>query len=208
MPTNNAQPCSRQVTGELPLLDAGSDDDLVAAAKMDRAAFAPLYRRYVDPIFRYCHRRLGSREAAEDATSIVFAKALAALPRYRDGSFRSWLFTIAHNTIVNDLRAAEIRTVRPLETALDLVDGASGPEAIAIGAEDQRTVQRLLARLPAHDRHLLELRLAGLTGAEIAQVLGRSHGAVRVAQFRAIARLRSLFEQERSDADAHRQSRG
>ena len=83
----------------------GEDDAaLVARAKADPRAFAPLYRRYVDPVYRYCYRRLGNREAAEDATSLVFARALAVLPKCRDETFRSWLFAIAHNVIANDLR--------------------------------------------------------------------------------------------------------
>ena len=70
-------------------------------AQRDPYAFALLYTRYLDPIHRYCYRRLGSREAAEDATSLVFAKALSALPRYHDTSFRSWLFTIAHHVVID-----------------------------------------------------------------------------------------------------------
>lgn len=81
-----------------------SDSVLVAAAQADRQAFAPLYDRYLDPVYRYCLRRLGSREAAEDATGQVFAKALAALPGYRDRSFRGWLFTIAHNVVGDAFR--------------------------------------------------------------------------------------------------------
>jgi RNA polymerase sigma-70 factor (ECF subfamily) len=75
-----------------------TDDELVALAKRDRAAFGPLYDRYADLVYRYCLRRLGNRETAEDATGQSFVKVLAALPTYRnDGpSFRSWLFAIAH----------------------------------------------------------------------------------------------------------------
>src|SRR5215213_5589126 len=71
------------------------DDDawVVRQAKSDPRAFAPLYSRYFDPVYRYCYRRLGHPEAAADATSQIFAKALAALPGYREEapSFRSWL---------------------------------------------------------------------------------------------------------------------
>src|SRR5687767_14154323 len=83
-------------------LEADLDEaDLVASAKRDRAAFAALYRRYVEPVYRYCDRCLGNRDAAEDATSLIFTKALAALATCRDDRFRSWLFTIAHNVIVD-----------------------------------------------------------------------------------------------------------
>src|SRR6266508_1165199 len=83
------------------------EDDavLVVRAKADRQAFAPLYLRYVDPIYRYCYRRLGTTEAAADATSQTFAKALNGLPGCRETAFRSWLFAIAHNVLVDSFRA-------------------------------------------------------------------------------------------------------
>jgi hypothetical protein len=76
--------------------DETSDEALVVRALGDRQAFALLYDRYVGPNYRYCYGRLGDREEAEDATSVFFARALAALSTQRGASFRSWLFTIAH----------------------------------------------------------------------------------------------------------------
>lgn len=182
--------------------DGGEDDALlVARARADPRAFAPLYRRYVDRIYRYCYRRLGSREAAEDATAAVFAKALAALPKYRDGSFRGWLFAIAHNTIVSEFRTRAARPEGVLADAEALVDPAPLPEEAALAAEARASVLGLLPRLTDDQRRVLELRLAGLSGSEIAAVLGRSHGSVRVTQFRAIARLREwLAEAAGGDA--------
>src|SRR5215204_246366 len=81
------------------------DDALVLAAQANSADFAALYERYVDPIYRFCFRRLGNRAAAEDATSVVFERALKALPRFTTGSFRAWLFTIARNAITDVHRA-------------------------------------------------------------------------------------------------------
>src|SRR5688572_10743623 len=73
----------------------------IAAARLDPRAFAPLYQAYFDPVFRYCLRCIGDREDAAEATQEVFARALRALPRYRDQAFRPWLFTIAHNVIAD-----------------------------------------------------------------------------------------------------------
>lgn len=74
----------------------GDERLIVARARHDRAAFAPLYERYLNDVYRYCHFRLGSREAAEDVTSLTFLKAMNSLGQFRGGSFRAWLFTIAH----------------------------------------------------------------------------------------------------------------
>jgi RNA polymerase sigma-70 factor (ECF subfamily) len=175
-----------------PQEDERDDAILVVQAKRDRRAFAPLYRRYVDRVYRYCDRVLGDRELAEDATSLVFTKALAGLPRCRDDAFRSWLFSIAHNVIVDAQRARV--SARPLAEAVEVADGAldRSPEAHALVGDDARTIRALLAHLSSDQREILELRLAGLTDAEIARVLGRSHGAVRMSQHRAIARLRAI----------------
>ena len=79
------------------------EEAIIARARHDPAAFAPLYRHYVRPIYAFCHQRLGDRELAEDATSQVFVNAFAALPRYQSGSFRAWLYAIARN-VVTDMR--------------------------------------------------------------------------------------------------------
>jgi RNA polymerase sigma-70 factor (ECF subfamily) len=176
----------------LPLPEEPDEATLVARAKADRRAFAPLYHRYIAPVYRYCNRCLGDRQQAEDATSLIFTKALAAIATCRDDAFRSWLFAIAHNVIV-DARRRQVVS-RPLEEAAAMADGASerSPEQQALAGDDARTIRTLLGHLSPDQRQMLELRLAGLSDAEIARVLGRSHGAVRTSQYRAIARLRAL----------------
>jgi RNA polymerase sigma-70 factor (ECF subfamily) len=172
--------------------EADADEtDLAAWARGDREAFARLYRRYLGPVYRYCHRRLGTREAAEDATSQIFARALAALPGYRGGPFRSWLFAIAHNVVTDGFRAA--RPVAPIEAAAEVADAGPSPEEQALEAEEGLWLRGMLAQLPADQRRVVELRLSGLTNPEIAHVLGRNHAAVRSAQSRAVARLRRLM---------------
>ena len=171
--------------------DADQDEAvLVARAKADRHAFAPLYARYLDPVYRYCYRRLGSKEAAEDATSQVFAKALTSLPHYRHGSFAGWLFAIAHNVVADGYRRAARRPQRPLDAVGDPPDDGPSPEELALAADERRSVHALLAELPADQRRVIELRLAGLTGAEIAAALQRSVPAVKMLQLRAMTRLR------------------
>lgn len=168
------------------------DDDarLVGAAKVDPRAFAPLYSRYVDRVYRYCYRKIGEPEAAADATSLVFAKALAALPRYRDDarSFQSWLFAIAHNVLIDGARTRRVTTT--LDAVADLAAATPSVEDQILAAEAGQTIRRLLLQLTPDQREVMELRLAGLTGPEIAAALDRSLGSVKIAQVRALARLR------------------
>ena len=164
---------------------------LVARAKTSREAFAPLYVLYFDRVYAYCMRRLGSPDEASDATSMIFARVLESLPQCRDTSFRSWLFAIAHNTLV-DLHRSR-RYDRPIDEIAEQVDRQPSPEDEAIRQESTRSVAVMLGLLPPDQRHVLELRLAGLTSREIGQVLGKSPNAVDQAQFRAVRRLRTLL---------------
>ncbi len=183
--------------------EPATDAVLVAHAQHDPRAFGELYDRYFDPVYRYCLTRVGDRAEAEDLTSLVFAQALTALPRYRDRAFRSWLFTIAHNAVANHHRAR--RPVRPLEDALEVADAAQGgsPESAAIAAEEHSNLTAALAQLTPDQRRAVELRLAGLTGPEIAEVLGRSHAAVKMLQLRAVDRLREHMGVDAATGEAH-----
>jgi RNA polymerase sigma-70 factor, ECF subfamily len=180
-------------------LDEGEpcDETLVLLAQHDRAAFARLYRRYATAVYRYCDRALGDQTAAEEVTQIVFLRALTALPSCRDGhAFRPWLFAIAHNAIADARRTR--RPLVPLEGALDVPDSAASPEELALAGVERREITALLAHLPDPERAIIELRLAGLRDKEIAHTLGRSSGAVRTAQYRAVQHLRVLLaNQER-----------
>jgi RNA polymerase sigma-70 factor (ECF subfamily) len=89
----------------------------------EREAFGALYDRYLGRVYAYCYRVLGNREAAEDANAEVFARALMALPMYRTGSFRSWLFAIAHDVVADALRSG--RPTESLSVAIAVV--GTGP---------------------------------------------------------------------------------
>lgn len=169
-----------------------------ASSTTGSEAFRALYDRYLSPVYKYCHRRLPTPEDAEDATSLIFAKAFARLPRQRDEcELRSWLFSIAHNVVVDYYRAR--RPTLDLARAASVPDPTQSPEALTLVTDELRS---LLAQLPTYQAHILELRLAGLTGPEIARVLGKSPGAVKVAQFRAYERLRLLFGEPAQQTEA------
>jgi RNA polymerase sigma-70 factor (ECF subfamily) len=159
---------------------------LVAA---DLRAFEALYREFLRPIYLYCYRRLRSVEDAEDATSVVFAKALATFSTRRDErATRSWLFAIAHNVVADHYRTR--RPVYPLDEAAEVADPAAAPDRIS---EDDDALDSLLAQVTSEQARILEFQLSGLTGPEIAEVLGKSHTAVKVARFRAFERLKAVL---------------
>jgi RNA polymerase sigma-70 factor (ECF subfamily) len=191
------RPSGDSVTSAAAPSEAEEWDDeaaLVARAKTDRHAFAPLYARYLGPVLRFCERRLGDPAAAEDATSQVFVRAMVSLPACRDDRFGPWLFAIARNVVVDAFRRR--RPGAPLAAADALPDPAPTPEELALTEEERRTTRALLAHLTPAQRRVVELRLAGLTGAEIAASLGMSASAVKVHQFRAVARLRARLDVE------------
>jgi RNA polymerase sigma-70 factor (ECF subfamily) len=182
---------------------AGEPDAvLVARALVDQEAFAPLYLRYVEEIARFCYLRLRDEEAARDATQQVFVRALAALGRYREtGNFRAWLYTIARNVLTDLARGR--RPTLALDSALDIVDPGPTPEELAAAAIDHRALLAALARLPDDQRTAIELRLVGLNGPQAAAAMGRSYGAVKMLQLRAMERLRAdLLSPEEVDRGA------
>jgi RNA polymerase sigma-70 factor, ECF subfamily len=169
--------------------DAGADDaTLVAAARVDPAAYAFVYERYVERIHRYCYLKLGSRDAAEDATSQVFLEALDDLDRYRGGFFAGWLFRIAQHTVTDVHRQ---RTALSLDAAIQIRDPRRMPDQTAITNTELDTLRRALEGLPADQRAVMELQLADLSTREIAAALDRSANAVRIIRYRAFQRLRA-----------------
>ncbi len=185
-------------------VQAPSDEDLVARAQFDPAAFDAIFDRYWNPVLRYCFYRLGDWHQAEDAAAQVFLNALAALvgfaPSGQPNAFKAWLFTIAFR-VVSNLRRADTRHPHsPIDAAGELPAADAPLDEQAIAADEQETLFRLIQQLKPEQRQLVELRLAGLTDADIAQVLGKSPVAIRKAQSRAVFALRALLDAEYSQS--------
>lgn len=167
------------------------------AARGDAGAIGDLYRCYAPAVFRYLFYRLGDRDLAEDLTSEVFVRALEALPRYRRQGrpFSAWLYRIAGARVADHYRRRHRRPVVPLGP--DLPARAGDPGDMAEIQLTTETLQRAISQLTALQQQVVVLRfLEGLPHSKVAQILGRSEGAVRVVQFRALEALRRLLTQE------------
>jgi RNA polymerase sigma-70 factor, ECF subfamily len=172
------------------------DLDAVLAAQADRAAFAVLYRRYLDRVYGYCFYLLGDHHDAEDVTERTFLAALSAIDRFRDtgSTFRAWLFRIAHNQLANALRGRARRGTTSLDAIADPPAVEDDPAHAIDRADEARRVRRALATLPDDRRQVLVLRFVdGLSAREIGEVLARSEGAVRVLQHRALRDLERIL---------------
>ncbi|PRH81141.1 RNA polymerase subunit sigma [Streptomyces solincola] len=176
------------------------------AVEGDEQATHDLLARVHPLALRYCRTRLNrlpgdARHFVEDLAQEVCVAVLMALPRYRDTGrpFEAFVFAIAGHKVA-DLQRAAMRhpgsTAVPSDEMPERPDDSLGPEERALLSDDAEWAKRLLANLPEVQRELLVLRVAvGLTAEETGQLLGMSPGAVRVAQHRALSRLRALAEQ-------------
>ena len=170
----------------------------------DTHALGRLYDTYRDRVVRFATGRLGDAEKAEDVTSETFESVLRNLGSYRAGTdFEAWLFTIAHRRVADHFRRRSRRREVELDETVHPTDrgglpgslpAVAGPEEAVLAAERRAEVAGAFRRLRADQQEVLALRvLGGLSAVQVAEVLGKSEGAVRVAQHRALRSLRELM---------------
>lgn len=178
------------------------DEDVAATVRRavagDPAATADLVAHFHPAVHRYCRARLGrfagSFDAADDVAQEVFVAVLAALPRFRDEGkpFAAFVFGIAARKVADAQRAAYRRPVPVAEVPDGPSDGPDPDERLMRGADAARA-RALLEYLTPDQREILLLRVAaGLSADDTAAALDMTPGAVRVAQHRALTRLRAL----------------
>jgi RNA polymerase sigma-70 factor, ECF subfamily len=170
------------------------------AAQGDARATDTLLAHVRPMVHRYCRARLGrlpaSEHAADDVAQEVCIAVLSALPRYEDQGrpFEAFVFGIAAHKVA-DVQRLAMRLAVPTESVPDEPDQQLGPEDQVLQWSEAARARQLLDLLPPNQRELLILRVAvGLSAEETGSALGMSPGAVRVAQHRALARLRTLAE--------------
>ncbi len=171
--------------------DANNRKSVASMARHE--LFLNLYRRHVTSVYSYIYSRIRNRADAEDLTEQVFTEALEGMERYEEpGKPAAWLFTIAHRRVVDHYRSRHEHI--PFDEALDSpLDGLS-PEGHLLRREQLEQLSRLVVTLDEEQQELLQLRfVAGLTYREIGEVLGSSGGAVKIAIYRLLDRLRALW---------------
>ena len=159
------------------------------AIRGDFAAFGELYGVYLDRIYRYVFYQVKDKMTAEDVTEEVFLKAWKAIKscRGKERTFSSWLYRIAHNNVIDIFRSQQKKWTVDMETVAEL----SQP-AVEIETElAHQEILNSLTDLPPNQRQVIILKfIEGLDNFEIERIIGKSQGAVRVLQTRALAKLR------------------
>ena len=180
-------------------LQETDDSELIArAAQGDREAFGALYERYVFRVFRHVYYLTSDPHTAEDLTAQTFLNALEAIPRYemRGVPFLAWLLRIAYNLTVNHRKVRKNGTT-PLPEGLEIEGTIYSPEASCEAKADGERVWEGVRRLRGDQRQVIVMRfIDGLSYPDIARVLGKSIGAVRVIQYRALCALRRKLEDD------------
>jgi RNA polymerase sigma-70 factor (ECF subfamily) len=176
----------------------GHGDELLQKAQQgDQAAIEALFRREWRPVYRLIYRSLPDPAEAQDLAQEVFIRALTSLDRFQPTTtpFAGYLAVIARNLLRDRWRKQSPPTASDTQAA-HLVSTAAGPEQVALMADEQTRIAALLAPLPADYRRVIELRvLEGRPTNEVAALMGRSPGAIRILQHRAITTLRQQMHE-------------
>jgi len=172
------------------------EQDIVEkAVKGDKNAFAQLYEKHFDRIYRYLYLRLGNKAETEDLTQDVFIRALEAIDSYkwRNSQFAAWRYRIAHNQMIDYFRKHGKVEKVPLEDD-NMLAGKSDP---AFAAENELEIERMIDginRLTPAQRDVISLRFgAQLSITEAARTLGKNEGTVKALQYNGILALKKML---------------
>ncbi len=168
-----------------------------AARQGDRVALTSVLESVHEPILRYCRGRIGVGErhlfSADDIAQEALMAVMTALPRYEDQGkpFMAFVYGIASHKVADAMRIAGRVKADPVEAVPDVTTVLGGPEEMALDSDASRRMRQLLSVLPDKQREILVLRLVvGMSAEETADAVGSTPGAVRVAQHRALAKLK------------------
>jgi RNA polymerase sigma-70 factor, ECF subfamily len=180
-----------------------SQATLDAARARDPDAVAAIYGAYATDLYRFFMGAVRDRETAEDLVGGVFLSVVESLPRFRGpaAALSGWLFRIARHDLYDHRRSrARAPVTEPLDRHLEAGGQAPDPQDLAVAAFVREGLLDVVRELPPAQRDVLLLRLvAGLPVAEVAELLGRTHGATKALQHRALANLARRIEPAPAD---------
>lgn len=158
-------------------------------------ALTDLFETHYERIARYIAVRIGSKDYAEELAADVFVRALERIDtfQWRGVPMQAWLFRIAHNLAVDHLRRSSRRPTAVLDDALNIA-GSDNPEAEAMNSMQREELLKAMESLTPAQREVVTLRFfGGLSSVEVADVVSRSHGAVRELQSSGLKSLRRVL---------------
>lgn len=170
---------------------------LKGARKGDKESFGLLYEKYGQQIFRFIYWQVSNKEQAEDLNQEVFLKAWKNIEKYQERNcpFSSWLYRIARNTVIDFYRTQ--KKVYPIEDEIFFSEGndlRENPKKIAETKIEVERVKKVLNSLPNNQREIIVLKfIEGFSNKEIAKILKKSEGAIRILQYRAIRNLKKIL---------------
>jgi RNA polymerase sigma-70 factor (ECF subfamily) len=181
---------------------AADDQHIVAlvgrAVTRDQAAFAELYDLHVDRVYRYIYYRTANRTETEDLTEQVFLQAWAAIERFRwqGKPFLAWLYTVAHNVVVDwRRRAAPTQSLDTADAPID-VESPSATHAMSQWI-DAELLANAIKRLTPEQQQVITLKfIDGFETAHIARIMDKREGTIRALQLRALQSLRRELERQ------------
>jgi RNA polymerase sigma-70 factor, ECF subfamily len=190
---------SRRTRSEFSTGETDRQSELVILAKDgDAEAFGHLYEAYLDRIYRYIYFRVTDEQTTEDLISQVFMKAWENLDRYQPSGrpFIAWLYTIAHNTVIDHYRTRK-ETVA-IENTVSLASDAPSPhEQVELHFEAENLRAALQTLTPEQQQVIVLKFISGMTTDEIARQLQKSAGAIRALQMRALQALAKQMERDK-----------
>ena len=170
------------------------------AANGDIEAFGDLYHIYIERIYRYVFYQVKDKSTAEDITEEIFVKAWKAINscKGRGQTFSSWLYRIARNHVIDNLRRLQKRQSVEQSVEIEKMAEIGDPETEIEGGLERQELLKSIDGLPKNQQQVIILKfIEGLDNHEIGQVMGKSQGAIRVLQMRALATLRRELSSER-----------
>jgi len=177
-----------------------SDKNLVEAVKKDLSNFKLLYEKYLNAVYRYCYNRLGrNKELAEDVTSETFVKAIEKFHTftYRDISFVAWLYTIAHNLIVDYYRDKKEKGIS-LDDVPQFNKSATEDVLVKLSKDEMKSkVIEKASELSDDLQNIFTLRhTEDLTFSQIAKMIGGTEGSVKMKYYRGVKAVQNLIIKE------------